>query len=49
MPAGRAPAPLIEVSREIVERYYRARFAGEAAGSDEVGALESALADSIRS
>jgi transglutaminase-like putative cysteine protease len=48
MPAGRAPAPLIEVSRQIVDRYYRARFAGEAAGSDEVRALESALEDRIR-
>jgi hypothetical protein len=49
MQADRAPAPLIEVSREIVERYYRARFAGEAAGSDEVRALESALEDCLRS
>jgi hypothetical protein len=48
MPAGRAPAPLIEVSREIVERYYRARFAGEAAGSDEVRTLESALEERIQ-
>jgi transglutaminase-like putative cysteine protease len=49
MPAGRAPTPLIEVSREIVERYYRERFAGQCAGPDEVHALESALEERIPS
>jgi len=49
MPTGHAPAPLIEVSREIVERYYRARFAGQTAGPDEVRALESALDSRIPS
>ena len=47
IPDGRAPAPLLEVSREIVERYYRARFAGQAAGPDEVRALESALEERV--
>jgi transglutaminase-like putative cysteine protease len=43
IPPGRVPPALVDVGREIVERYYLVRFAGKPISSDEIQSLELAF------